>query len=51
MVLRVRNRVMRRGRGYEVRWNEFGALMYELIEGVLAIGASCAPDDWLEEYA
>jgi len=38
MVFRVVERVVGCGRGEEVGWYEFGALVYELVKGVLAVG-------------
>jgi hypothetical protein len=42
------DRVVRRGGGEEVSGNKLGALMYELVEGVLAVCTSSAPDDRLD---
>lgn len=47
MVLRVRDGVVRRCGGDEVCGNELGALVHELVEGVLAICAGGTPDDGL----
>ena len=46
-MLRVVDRVMRRGWGDKVGRDELGSLMDELVEGVLAVGARRAPDYWL----
>lgn len=40
--------ILRRRRGDEVCGDEFRSLMNELIEGVLAVGTSRSPDDWLQ---
>lgn len=32
----------------EIGWNDFCALVDELIEGVLAVGSSCSPEDGLD---
>ena len=42
---------MRRGRGEEVRRDELGTLVYELVEGVLPIGSGGTPDDRLQILA
>jgi hypothetical protein len=47
-VFRVRDGVMRRCGRDEVRGDELGPLVYELVEGVLAVGPGGAPDDRLE---
>ena len=39
---------MRRGRGEEVRRDELGTLVYELVEGVLPISSGGTPDDRLD---
>ena len=39
--------VMRGSGGEEVCGDELGALVHELVEGVLAVGPGCAPDDGL----
>jgi hypothetical protein len=39
--------VVRVGRCQEIGGDELGALVQELVEGVLAISAGCAPDYWL----
>ena len=48
VMLRIRDRIVRRRRSNEVCRDEFGALVYELIERVLAVRASSAPDDRLK---
>jgi hypothetical protein len=40
-------RVERRGRRDKVGGNELGALMQQLVEGVLPVRASCTPEDGL----
>jgi hypothetical protein len=47
VVLRARDRVVGRCRCEEVGGDELCALVDELVEGVLAVGAGGAPDDWL----
>ena len=47
VVLRVRDRVVRSGGREEVRGDELRALVHELVERVLAVGAGCTPDDRL----
>ena len=47
MVLAAADRVVGLDRCEEVSWDEFGALVDELVEGVLAVGACCTPDDGL----
>lgn len=42
-----RERVVSRGGGDEVSGDDLRALMNELVEGVLAVGSCCTPDDWL----
>lgn len=48
VVLRVANGVVSGSGGEEVGGDELGALVHELVEGVLAVGASRAPDDRLD---
>ena len=52
-MLRVIDGVMRRGWGDKVGRDELGSLMDELVEGVLAVGTRCAPDDrlWKENFS
>jgi len=45
VMLGVGNGVVCGGRRQEVGGDELGSLVQELIEGVLAVGAGCAPDD------
>jgi hypothetical protein len=47
VVFRGRDWVVGRRRGEEVGGDELCALVHELIEGVLAVGARSTPDDWL----
>ena len=47
VVLRVRDRVVRRRGGEEVRGDELRALVHELVERVLAVRARSSPDDGL----
>ena len=47
VMLRVRDRVVRRSRGEEVGGDKFGALMHELVERVLAVRSCRTPDNWL----
>ena len=48
MVFRVSDWVVSRRRCDEISGDELRALVYELIEGVLPVCASCSPDDWLQ---
>ena len=48
---RAAQRIVRRGRGEEVRRDELGTLVYELVEGVLPIGSGGTPDDRLQILA
>ena len=48
VVLRARDRVVRRRGREEVARDELRALVHELVERVLAVGAGRAPDDRLE---
>ena len=41
------NRAVWGGGGDKVGWDELGALVHELVEGMLAIHAQCAPNNWL----
>lgn len=47
MVFRVGDGVLCVGRCNEIGGNDLGTLMDELVEGVLAVCARRAPDDWL----
>jgi hypothetical protein len=48
VVLRGPDRVVRRRGREEVGWDELRALVYELVERVLAISAGRTPDDRLQ---
>jgi hypothetical protein len=48
VVLRLLDRVERRSGSQEVGRDELGALVDELVEGMLAVGAGSTPDDRLE---
>ena len=47
MVLRVRDRVVRRRRREKVRRDQLRALVNQLVERVLPVGTRCTPDDRL----
>lgn len=49
MVLAAGDRVERLNRGEEVAGDELGALVDQLVEGVLAVRAGLSPDDGLHE--
>ena len=44
-IVMVSNWVLRLNRREEIAWDEFGSLVDQLVEGVLAIGACLTPDD------
>ena len=50
MVLGFGDRVVGGRRCDEIGRDEFGALVYELVERVLTVGTSCTPDDGLKRY-
>src|SRR6476619_7599114 len=39
------HRVMRKHRRYKITWNQGGALVYQLIKGMLAVSAWLSPDN------
>ena len=47
VVLRARDRVVRRRGRDEVGWDELRTLVHKLVERVLSVGACCSPDDRL----
>ena len=47
MVFRAGDGVVRGGRGNKIGRDNFRALVYKLVEGVLAVGTRCTPDDGL----
>lgn len=47
MVFRAGDGVVRGGRGDKISRDNFSALVDELVEGVLAIGTCCTPNDGL----
>jgi hypothetical protein len=46
----VRDGVVSSRRSYKVRRNEFGALVHQLIERMLAVCTGCSPNDWLKAW-
>lgn len=50
MVKGVTDRVESSGRGDEIGGNKLGSLMNELVERVLTVGSSSAPDDRLKYH-